>query len=176
MNRPALILILASVLVSVTGLSLEKAYDTTDIPDQDGSTTTKTVKINNGIRFENGILIHSSSDQSKVSSTTESVQEAEEEEGDENKIVFTEEALKVMEMLNVTESYFKTTEDSNKTKIVNHNYDNIDHYHDYEELQEMVLALVTNYPHLVSNYSLGKSVQGREIIALKIRWVSGQLM
>ena len=168
MNRPALILV--SVLVSVTGLSLEKAYDTTDIPDQDGSTTTKTVKINNGIRFENGILIHSSSDQSKVSSTTENVQEAEEEEdGDESKIVFTEEALKVMEMLNVTESYFKITEDSNKTKIVNHNYDNIDHYHDYEELQEMVLALVTNYPHLVSNYSLGKSVQGREIIALKIR-------
>ena len=175
MNRPALILV--SVLVSVTGLSLEKAYDTTDIPDQDGSTTTKTVKINNGIRFENGILIHSSSDQSKVSSTTENVQEAEEEEdGDESKIVFTEEALKVMEMLNVTESYFKITEDSNKTKIVNHNYDNIDHYHDYEELQEMVLALVTNYPNLVSNYSLGKSVQGREIIALKIRWVSGQLM
>ena len=166
MNRPALILV--SVLVSVTGLSLEKAYDTTDIPDQDGNTTTKTVKINNGIRFENGILIHSSSDQSKVSSTTEVVREPE-EEGDESKIVFTEEALKVMEMLNVTESYFKTTEDSNKTKIVNHNYDNIDHYHNYEELQEMVLALVTNYPHLVSNYSLGKSVQGREIIALKIR-------
>ena len=166
MTRSALTLVFAfvHVLVSVTGLSLERAYDTTDFPDQDGSTTTKIVKINNGIRFENGILIHSSSDESKLSSTTEeSVQEE-----DEDKIVFAEEAIKVMEMLTDNVAIVK---DLNKTKIIQHNYDNIDHYHNYEELQEMVLALVSNYPQLVSNYSLGQSVQGREIIALKIRCI-----
>ena len=141
-------------------LSIEKAAgDTTvvsatndDDNEEDEATTVKTVKTKNGIVFENGVL----KNYNPVKTTTEASEDA--------SIEFTDEAIKLVEML---------TDDSQVHFIRDHVTNNVtvDHYHDYDQLQDMALALVTKYPHLISKYSLGNSVQGREILALKIRLV-----
>ena len=45
----------------------------------------------------------------------------------------------------------------------------IEEYHSYQQVQTFVRDLVFQYPDLVTNYSVGKSVQDRDLIALKIR-------
>ncbi|XP_068232085.1 carboxypeptidase D-like [Palaemon carinicauda] len=42
------------------------------------------------------------------------------------------------------------------------------HYHHYEDVVKLAEELKTSHPHLVDHYSIGKSVQGRDLIVIKI--------
>lgn len=41
-------------------------------------------------------------------------------------------------------------------------------YHHYDDLLRLAETLKVQYPHLVDHYSVGKSVQGRELLVLRI--------
>ena len=162
MKGPALfnlVAIILSLLSPSRGLSLEKTVDsgtdTTEEPHaQDDSDTDDVVRVNNGIRFENGIPIYDI----LASSTTRP--------SDSEKIVFDEEleALKVMEMLTGDGGENKTS-----SPLFSSGNVTIEEYHSYQQVQTFVRDLVFQYPDLVTNYSVGKSVQDRDLIALKIR-------
>ena len=159
MKGPALshlVLIIFACLSSTRGLTLEKTADlgadTTEVPDQDDPISDNVVKVKNGIRFENGVLKYDI-----LASSTVAPDESE-------KIVFDYEveALKVMEML--------TGDDSNSSSpLFTSGNVTIEEYHSYKQIQIFARDIVSQYPNLVANYSLGKSVQGRELIAFKIR-------
>merc|ERR1712130_858649 len=51
--------------------------------------------------------------------------------------------------------------------VINNGNITVEHYHNYAMLQELATRLESQYPHLVSKYSIGDSVQGRQILALK---------
>ena len=144
-------------LSSTRGLTLEKTADlgadTTELPDQDDPISDNVVRVKNGIRFENGVLKYDN----LASSSTVTPDESE-------KVVFDYEveALKVMEML--------TGDDSNSSSpLFTSGNVTIEEYHSYKQIQIFARDIVSQYPDLVANYSLGKSVQGRELIAFKIR-------
>ena len=143
-------------LSSTEGLTLEKTADlgddTTEVP-QDDSIADNVVRVKNGIRFENGVLKYDI-----LTSSTVGPDESE-------KIVFDYEveALKVMEML--------TGDDSNSSSpLFQSGNVTIEEYHSYKQMQIFARDIASQYPDLVANYSLGKSVQGRELIAFKIRF------
>ena len=151
-----LVPIILVCLSSTRGLTLEKTADlgadTTEVPDQDDPISDNVVKVKNGIRFENGVLKYDI-----LASSTVAPDESE-------KIVFDYEveALKVMEML--------TGDDSNSSlPLFTSGNVTIGEYHSYKQIQIFAREFVSQYPNLVVNYSLGKSVQGRELIAFKIR-------
>ena len=164
MRKLTLSFVCLYVGANVNCLSIEKAGDTTavsatkDVIDDEDATTVKTVKTKNGIVFENGVL--KIVKDSPIKTTTESSEDA--------SIDVADEAIKLMEML-TDDSRIHFTRDHETNNVT------VDHYHDYDQLQDMALAFVTKYPHLISKYSLGNSVQGREIIAFKIRLVLNEL-
>ena len=160
MKGNALLYLVPIILVclsSTRGLTLEKTADlgadTTELPDnQDDPTSEDVVRVKNGIRFENGVLKYDI-----LASSTVAPDESE-------KIVFDYEleALKVMEML--------TGDDSNSSSpLFRSGNVTIEEYHSYKQIQMFARDIVSQYPNLVANYSLGKSVQQRELIAFKIR-------
>lgn len=151
-----LVPIILVCLSSTRGLTLEKTADlgadTTELPDQDDPISDNVVRVKNGIRFENGVLKYDI-----LASSTVTPDESE-------KIVFDYEleALKVMEML--------TGDDSNSSSpLFSSGNVTIEEYHSYKQIQIFARDIVSQYPDLVANYSLGKSVQDRELIAFKIR-------
>ena len=147
--------IILSCLSSTRGLSLEKTADTgadaTELP-QDDALDDSVVRVKDGIRFENGVLKYDI----LASSSTVGPDDSE-------KIVFDYEleALKVMEML--------TGDGDSSTPLFSSGNVTIEEYHSYKQIQMFARDIVSQYPDLVANYSLGKSVQGRELIAFKIR-------
>ena len=115
------------------------------------TTTSKTVKINEGIKFENGVLVTDTYNNAYNSS--------EETDNMDDSILFSEEAMKLMEMLaedNVTSS--------NQSAGFS-----LDNYHNYEDILRLGEVWRGEYPHLIAQYSLGQSVEEREIVAFKIR-------
>ena len=158
MKGPALyhlLLICLTFLSSTLSLSIEKTgdlgADTTEVP-QDDSIADNVVRVKNGIRFENGVLKY---DNVLASSTVSP--------DDSEKIVFDYEleALKVMEML--------TGDGDSSLPLFSAGNVTIEEYHSYKQVQTFARDIVSQFPDLVANYSLGMSVQGRELIAFKIR-------
>ena len=121
-------------------------------------TTTATVirTANNGIKFENGIPIL---DPAPATSTEDEAAAV---------VLFNEdlEAAKLMEMLTeaATDNLTAASEPRFPSGEVT-----IESYHSYDQLQSLAAELVTAFPNLVTKYSIGSSVQDREILALKIR-------
>ena len=122
------------------------------------TTTTATVvrTANNGIKFENGIPIL---DPAPATSTEDEAAAV---------VLFNEdlEAAKLMEMLTeaATDNLTAASEPRFPSGEVT-----IESYHSYDQLQRLAAELVTAFPNLVTKYSIGSSVQDREILALKIR-------
>jgi len=224
MQTPAVGIVFCLNLISFScGLSLEKTYDSTDLPVTETieSTSAKNVEVKkNGFVFENGVLKVIDIDaeiedvledqDSSPNSTTEAVEEEQEDYDDDDiqDIVFNDEAIQPLEMLtveeeeeevvNTTSPIFNngniTVEDeevvnttspifnngnitveeeevvNTTSPIFNNGNITVEHYHNYEMLQELATRLESQYPHLVSKYSIGDSVQGRQILALKIRY------
>ena len=122
------------------------------------TTTAATVvrTASNGIKFENGIPIL---DPAPATATEDEAAAV---------VLFNEdlEAAKLMEMLTEAET-------GNLTAASEPRFPSgevtIDSYHSYDQLQSLAAELVTAFPNLVTKYSIGSSVQDREILALKIR-------
>ena len=202
MQTPAVgILFCLNLIIFTNGLSIEKTYDSTDLPatDLDESSTAKEKEVKKDeFVFENGVL--KVVDNTPKSTTEANKDEAEEEvlkvqdistpefsidaddqeqeeyddDDDSQDIVFTEEAIKVIEML--TDEVGEDEDEDEKDVDTNFPVENngnitVDHYHDYEMLQDLATRLETQYPYLVTKYSIGNSVQGREILVLKLRSV-----
>ena len=150
-----LLLICLTFLSPTLSLSIEKTgdlgADTTELP-QDDSIADNVVRVKNGIRFENGVLKY---DNVLASSTVSP--------DDSEKIIFDYEleALKVMEML--------TDDGDSSLPLFSAGNVTIEEYHSYKQVQTFARDIVSQFPDLVANYSLGMSVQGRELIAFKIR-------
>jgi len=203
MQTPAVgILFCLNLIIFTNGLSIEKTYDSTDLPatDLDESSTAKDKEVKKDeFVFENGVL--KVVDNTPKSTTEANKDEAEEEvlkvqdistpefsidaddqeqeeyddddDDDSQDIVFTEEAIKVLEML--TDEVGEYEDEDEKDVDTNFPVENngnitVDHYHDYEMLQDLATRLETQYPYLVTKYSIGNSVQGREILVLKLRY------
>ena len=111
MLGPALTLTLLLWITPTTPLTLEKV-NSTDADEE--ATTTKVIKINNGILFENGVL-----------KQFNPIKNEEEEEDETESIMFNDETLKVIEMLSDDSVHFNTL----------HLNLTVDHYHDYNILQ-----------------------------------------
>jgi len=139
-----LILLLLSILTTSQAARLAR------LVAEDVVTTTKTVKINEGIKFENGVL---------VTDAYNNVQGSEETDDMDDSILFSEEAMKLMEML----------ADDNVTSSNSSSRFSLDNYHSYEDIMRLGELWTGEYPHLISQYSLGRSVEEREIVAFKIR-------
>ena len=150
MGGPAPSLLLLLLLISSSEAARLARLVTTVLPEE--VTTSKTVKINDGIKFENGVL---------VTDTYNNAYNSSEENDDmDDSILFSEEAMKLMEMLaedNVTTS-------SNQSAGFS-----LANYHNYESILRLGELWTGEYPHLISQYSLGRSVEEREILAFKIR-------
>ena len=122
------------------------------------TTTAATVvrTASNGIKFENGIPIL---DPAPATATEDEAAAV---------VLFNEdlEAAKLMEMLTEAET-------GNLTAASEPRFPSgevtIESYHSYDQLQSLAAELVTAFPNLVTKYSIGSSVQDREILALKIR-------
>ena len=138
-----LLLLLLSILSSSQAARLAR-LETEDV------TTSKTVKINEGIKFENGVL---------VTDAYNNIKSSEEEDVLDDSILFSEEAMKLMEML--AEDNITSSNESPGFSL--------DNYHNYEDIMSLGEVWTTEYPDLISQYSLGRSVEEREIIAFKIR-------
>ena len=108
---PTLTLLIWTCITPTTSLTLEKVNSTESVEE---ATTTKVIKINNGILFENGVL-----------KQFNPIKEEEEEEDETDPIVFNDEALKVLEMLSNDSVHFNTL----------HLNLTVDHYHGYDILQ-----------------------------------------
>ena len=96
------------------------------------TTTSKTVKINEGIKFENGVLVTDTYNNAYNSS--------EETDNMDDSILFSEEAMKLMEMLaedNVTSS--------NQSAGFS-----LDNYHNYEDILRLGEVWRGEYPHLIA--------------------------
>jgi len=50
----------------------------------------------------------------------------------------------------------------------------VEHYHDHDHLEEFINILEKKFPKLVTKYTLGSSVEGREILAMKITSEAGK--
>ena len=136
----------------IHSLTLEKLDNSTDDAE---TTTAKVIKINNGILFENGVL-----KEYNPINKTENLSEEEDYDDDEpDPIVFNEDVIKIAEMLSDDSVQFTRLPDTLK----------VDEYHNYEMLQEISNSLTGSYPNLVMKYSLGNSVQNRELVAWKLR-------
>ena len=165
------------------GIKFENGVLVTDDPKGYRATTVKTIKTDNGIKFENGVLVR---DSSTVKTTTETPTTTTTTTTTtlkttttatttakstttaittnipiSDEVLYSNEAMKLMEMLTSDDNINSTVNETKRFSLAQ--------YHNYEDILELTEAWLAEFPQLVSQYSLGQTVEQREILALKIR-------
>ena len=162
-----------TVKISDNGIKFKNGVLVTDDPIVISTTKPTSVTAESGIKFENGVLVRGitttkgTTETTTARSTTETTTTRRSTTSStttvplSDDVLYSDEAMKLMEML---------TSEENSTAEVNETVRfSLDNYHNYEDILDLATAWETEFPDLVTQYSLGQSVEQREIIALKIR-------